>query len=649
MIEIINKDKLEPYIYKRVPKPTMTPKETGLYWGRELERIKYGYQNGDTFLPGTFYFLVQHITLVDRNEGFPIIPDAREGSLRLHQAWAENCANNRHTGVIKGRGFGLSAEGGAMANYYAITSPGSNSLITNKDQKGISQFFRAKVIEPYTRLDMDLASHKRRVNGKDQETNPYAPIQEIAKNSTQKEAYLRIGVKYKNPFTGEPDYGESQMICYETSQRVQSATAFSGLGGKFGFFDELPLHTRKKDLLYSSRECFRDPASGVFKGFLLWGGTCEDTLTEKDLAEFKTLIEKKDLIDTNILFMPYYMGKFLDKYGRPQIKIAKEWRDMEIEKAMKDPSGDALRKFIKNNPETLEEVLELGTGADWDQDVKELIQKQEKIVLASNIAHKPVSFEADSVGTVHAIIKPGSNTTITEDPKMGIEYTCLIDGTSTGSVFGASEGSKLSAQIVKGYDPVGRSYDVVCEYLERPKKLDEAFAHIIRMCDFYSQRSGKFQGIEAEAAQGMEEWMATTLINHHREGWITYRQDFSKKGWVDKSKVFQPITVPTRNYMYGQANTFFKKWIQGLTRLTVIQELLRPRADETFCHSRSAYLLLFIKYPLINEVEKSVSNKAKQTLIKTINAQGVMESKVVTISSPGSGGRGRGSLKFGPR
>lgn len=649
---IIDKTKPQPWIYLRKPKPqNMTPKEKSLYWGKEKEYMIEGYNGPDVCnplsdkgIPGTYYFLVQHALIHQRLTGKTIVPEARLGSLMLHTAFHENKKKNKHTGVIKGRGFGLSAEGGVLADYHAILNPGATCLMTSKEKKAIAQLFMNKVYFPYTRLDSDLVSYKKKIGGKEQLSNEHARIQEISKNNTASESYLRLGITYMDPVTKMEEYGESQILCLETTQTPSSATAFSGTGAIFGFYDELPLHKRKKALLHSSKECYRDSDTGDFAGFLLWGGTCEDELTPEDLLAFKELVEDKDIIDTEILFIPYTMSKYTVN-GHPDVARAEQWWNSEYEKYSKDKTGDALRKFIKNHPRTMDDIWDIASGNHFSEATIDAIKRQQDVMKTLIIPETPVTFVRGADGMVHSEIKLGSATTITEMPKPNIEYVCLIDGTSTGSVYGSTEGSELSAQIVKTYDPEGRCYDVVCEYLERPKKLDAAFKHIILMCDFYAQRSGRFDGVEAEAAQGMAEWMCTYLINAGKEHWITRSNDLSGKKFTDRTKAFQAINDKTKDFQYNMADQFFEKHVHGLTRKSVLNQLLEPREKDGVCHSRSAYLLLFCKYPFINQPPKS-KMILKKTAVNEIRPDGTFVTKIVTTSSSEGSIRGSQRLKY---
>ncbi len=331
-IKIIDKNKNCPILLHK-PKPLfITEYDRDKYWALEKKKWIEGIDG----IPGTLYHYIQEQWIKDRNSGQLLRPICRDSDLIIHERIAESRRKKRVLGIIKGRGAGLSSIGGALTNYFIRCYPGSTSLITSKEQSAISTFFTEKIMIPFNNYDSDI--------------RPTI----INKNETRSSVYLRAQVKFRKE-NDEVGIAESKVICRETTDKPSSATAFSGEGAIFGFYDELPLHKRRSELIKSSISCYRNSLTNEMDGFLLFGGSCEENLSNEDLAEFQTLVNDADMWNADILFIPFWMGKFMDKNGFSDEKKGMQWWEKEAEKLSKAEDKTLLVAHKKNNHTSNEE------------------------------------------------------------------------------------------------------------------------------------------------------------------------------------------------------------------------------------------------------------------------------------------------------
>lgn len=604
---------------------------------RWLDKERQYWIEGWNHLTGTHYHQLTQQKIKDRITGKIIRPEGREGDMQIHEQCRDSRKANRNTGVIKGRGLGLSTIGGSMANCYSITNPGINSIITSKDNHAINQLFMQKILATFLTYDKDLVGEPKKSGAK--KYTGHQPIYEVARNVTKAQSYLRINVDYVDD--GRELSSESQIFCAETSANEMQANAFSGMGAYFGFYDELPLHKRKKALLSSSIECFRDPATKKLTGHLLWGGTVEDTVSDEMLIEFKKLVENKELWDVDLLFMPFWWTMFLEN-GRPNEKLAMEWWDSEMEKYKHDEG--AARAFRKNNPRSMDDVFDLVSTNAFEPDVAQSIKVQTDEVIKQNIPLNPVII---SGSTNEAKIVEGSKTKILEPPRPGVKYAALVDSVGTGTEFGAVEGSEYAAIIIKLYDPNGGSYSPVAYYLERPNTIEGAYWNTVRLCEHYEVKSGvPFDGIMAEGSLGTNEHFTNFLINNGFGRYIMLSRDLSGKGNTNTKKAFQVVNQHTIDFQYRQANVFLRKHIANIKLLPLLQDL--QKSYEENADMRSAWLMLFCAYPDINKAESIATAAPRRISVIMVDpVTGRRERKAITKTFGDTKVRAGQRLRFG--
>jgi len=605
-LTLIDKTKPPSPIYVRQPIPTFRSEyEKQKYYEENKKRCLEGYGE----LPGTLYdylqnhFIKHRITPVGHDPIEP--PIARIASLWIHQAFHKTRSENKFQGIIKARGIGLSSEFGAMANHFAKYYPGSTSLMTSKDQAGISVLFREKIYQPYLEMHKDLRAD------------------EISRNDTTQRCDLRVGVSHIG-VTGKQLYSISQISLRETSEKPKSPNNFSGQGAKYGFIDEFPLHPKKDELLNSAVECFRDPFTKELTGTLAWGGTCEDTMTNESITALQKMVANKKIWDCNILFVPYWWGMFLTN-GHPNQKKAEEWWDREYAKVEEDTAK--ARAFIRNNPRTLEDIFETVKGGRWEDETLEKIAIQKKEILKADVPLTVCNL-VDMGGTIHVDVTPKGSVVILEHPKPGIEYALCVDGIKTGTETGAEDGSSFGGVMVKIFDPESPPFMPVCLYKERPRTVEMGHMKLVNQVLYYN-KYGRFKTISAEANDTADSFV-TYLKKKDLLKYCLKRVDLSGKGYSNTNKIFNFRGAETIRFQYELANIFLRKFITSIQMMPLIDEMLTGKDENA--DLLDAWLQFFIAFPNFDEPPPTPRLMPKRTITTiTFDANGRTVYKDVPI------------------
>lgn len=571
-------------IWEYKPVPTFkTSLEQSRYWEDQKKLWLEGYED----IPGTLIYKTQMYEGKNRITGQSFRPKARFADLMVHQFLRDCKRDYVVSGIVKPRGYGFSTDMGAITQYYGRVYPGSKALITAKDQKAIGELFTNKIMYGINRMHPDMR-----------------PSQ-VNKNETQSKCY------YKGAYLVKGEYGEevaeSEILCYETSEKPDSVTNFSGNGAIVGLYDEFPLHKRKEGLLRSSIECFMDPVTKQTTGHLIWGGTCEDTLTSQELAEFERLINMSELWNTRLLFIPFWWQMFLDEAGFPDKERAEEWWEIEYSKQLKkDDAGASARAFMKNNPRSLDDIFELASASMWEDDVAEIIKSQRKDVIHNPIAHRTGRIY---VKDEQPVMNFGQGPfTVIEDPKPGIDYYTVVDGTATGVESAGVEGSNVAALTIKGFDPAGGSWMPVALYFERPKNIETSYFNIMYQSQHYDKYGG-FKGIMAEANASTGDHFSTFLKAKGKGKWVMKRRDLSGKGYSKTDKPFQYVNDVVREFQIRCANIFIRNHSKALQLMPLLDQLLLPSNDNA--DIRDAWFMFFIIFP---DVDKKSANRERKKI-----------------------------------
>lgn len=609
---IIDHTKPSAPIWEYTPVPVFkTTVEKQRYWDKQNKLWVEGYAD----IPGTLIFKTQECVCKHRITGQPFRPQARYADLMIHQFIDQQRKRKaKSANIIKPRGIGLSTDFGCLSNYFMRVFPGSTSLITSKDQKGIGTLFSEKIKYTYEKLHPDIR-----------------PLL-INKNETRDKCFLKTAILLEND-----NIAESRVLCSETSEKPKSPTNFSGEGAIAGMYDEFPLHPRKQELLKSSSECYRDPATGEMVGILIAGGTVEDTLSGNDFNEFAKYIH--DLDPEDLLFLPFWMNKFVDANGYPDKEKAQIWWEQELETLTKKNDVEGIIAFKKNQPSCREDIFALAQNTFWEEDVDDKLRKHRDQIVLNCFPHKrgklleiggQVSFEPIRSGTNFSMTDLHQPpVTIIEECKPNVEYYLLVDGTGTGLETGEKEGSFVAGVILKGYDPEGDSFGTPACYFERPRTVEASYINLINLASYYNKYNN-FKGIEAEANIGTGDHFSTFLKNKGLWHWVIKRKDLSGKGYTNTSKPFQAVNDVVRDYQVRCANVFLRKYIQHIKLIPLLNSLILPKGENA--DLRDAWLMMFILFPNVDaNTPKEKVKKAYRKPEYYKDSQGAVRIRWVTV------------------
>lgn len=606
-VTIIDKIKAKAPIYVYEPPPIFKTKlDEQRYWEQEKQRWVEGYQG----MPGTFYYMVTQGWVKDRITGIVSRPEVRQVDLFIHQFIEEQRNKKRMGGIIKPRGVGFSTQIGILCNYFMRVYPGSTSIVTSKDQDGIQTIFKEKVMPVYENMPVSIKPDI------------------INKNDTKQMCYMRVQIPVQRD--GGVDYSESEIYLRETSETPKSPTNLSGKGAIFGAYDEFPLHPRRKDLLNSSIECYRNPKTKELDGFLLWGGTVEAALTSEQLVKFRSMVSDSTIWDCDILFIPFWMQMHLTN-GWADQKKAEEWWEREYDKLSKTSDKEALTAFIRNNPRSLDDIFESTEGSRWEDDVSELIKHQRKHVVNTKPDRVKGRF-IDYSNQVEFVPDSDGNVVIMEQPKPNVLYYEVVDGVATGTDTGASEatGSKVAGLIIKGFDPDGGSYKPVAMYLERPKTVEQSYINLVAMVKYYN-RYDSFKGIMAEANASTADHFATFINRVGLGKFIMYRKSLSGSRNGNQNKPFYYVNNEIRDYQMRQANPFLRKHIESIQLIELLDQMLMAKEENT--DVLDAWLMLFLALPPDYDAPPKLKKVERRRMVRVYsrNANGQLVAQWKTV------------------
>ncbi len=586
------------------PKIFKTTYEEEKYWASEQQK----YVEGVGSIPGSYYYFMQNCVVKDRVSGALVPPESREVDLLMHEFVALQRKNKRHGGILKGRGVGLSTQMGALCNYFIQINPGSNCLVTSKSQKGTKLIFEDKILPIYNNLHPSIQPVTLNIN------------------KTNQSSYIKLGTRVKSKIRiGETEVAESNIICSETSENPKSPQNFSGLGAIFGAMDEFALHPRREQLLDSSIECFRNTRTKENEGMILFGGTCEfaPELTGEKLLQFKTFIEDLHTWKADLLFIPYWMQMFTEENnGYPDKKRATEWWQKEWDALNKAKNPDKLTAFIRNNPPDLESIWDTADGDRWEHDTLELIKEQRRIVIDTKPPRAVGNFLDLNQGVEFRPTNQGKIIKL-EDPKPGLDYYTVVDGTGTGSETGNESGSNVAAIVIKGFDPAGGSYAPCCLYFERPKTVEQSYINICSMSKYY-ERVGNFVGIMAEGNSGVADHFSTYLKRVGLQRYIMYARDYANKKTTTRARTpWVYVTNHVRDYQMKEANPFIKRHYASINLLELLDQMLQPASANT--DILDAFLMLFLALPPdYDKPPKAKVARKRQIRVKERDANGFL-------------------------
>ena len=603
-------------IDKTVPLPPILTYHEKPVFKSTLEKQRYYYKqkelwiNGDGEIAGTLIHKTQEQKIKHRNTGVIFRPECRDVDLLIHSEIDKSRKAGEALVIIKGRGIGLSCEMGCLANYFMRVYAGSTSLFTSSEQSKISALFSEKVMTTFNNYDEDIRPTIKRLN------------------DTKNSVYLKAEVRSRDS-DGKEFTADSEIYCKQTADSDIDASGFSGKGAIFGAYDELFLHKRRHLLLKSSSSCYIEQGTGKVLGFLLAGGSVEETLTNEEIGQLQKLIEdvqkhgRLGTIPARLLFIPASWGKFMTN-GHSDHKKAEEWWEKEMEALSKLEDQSVARAFRMNNPMTLQDIFDLASGSYFEDDVIDKIKLTLETCKAEEVPHHVVMM-GDKVEASPA--KTGK-IFIVEHPKSNVDYFQTIDGVAAGSNSGQGD-SKVASIMWKGFDPNGGSYCPVAFYYEQPKSIEQSYVYSVNMCHYYNKFGG-FKKIAAEGNAATGDHLSTYLEKEGLKKWIMYRKDLSGKGHSNTKKFFQYVTNDVRDWQIKQFNMILRKYVHNFQSKTILRDYLKGIEDNADLRDSSLMCPVYLGADFDKIVEKPKPRTRQRPVIEMVNGKSRMVWKTYT-------------------
>ena len=558
MITIIDNIAPPAPFFTRKPKPTTfkTELDEKRYWEKEKQRWIEGY-NSD--INGMLYFYATQIWLKDRNTGELYYPTVRDADVFIFNELKRSMDEGESPFIIKGRGVGLSSIGMNLPYYFFRAYPNSTCIATSRDKKTLALLFTEKTMVAYDEMDEFIKPDL------------------INKNQTAGESFLATGYNYLD-VRGNVRYSQNKLFCRDTQESDKAATNFSGAGAIYGFADEAPLMVRFSKFFDSARECFIDHSKNRMVGLLLNGGTVEDTIKTEDVQRIQEVWENSKALRIRPIFIPATYGKHMTN-GHSDHKRAEEEILQRREELKNLP--DKLKAYIKNNPLTIDEIFDFAKGnSRWEEYTIERINIQAKH-LQSNPApiHKYKLTEFNGIVEAHPHNEGWLE--MLERPKENVKYVLGLDATqSTDTTSGSERKSKLSFYVMKGVDPQSDiQFAPVAKIVARPKDFDDIFNKCMLTLKYYNKFGlAKVTG-EGNATGNV--FAEKALKNPDTKKCVLKKRDLKAKGYVDTDKPFFYRNDDVKDWQYLTANTYFKKYVENVKFLSLLQDCQKPDSDNT--------------------------------------------------------------------
>lgn len=536
------------------PKPNFrTDLERQRWWQGEREKWEHGFGS----LSGMHYFYLTQCYIKSGTAGAHIRPKYRDCDEWIINSLHDSYWNCKGAiGLVKRRELGATSIGAGLLPMYSMRMfTGSTFGMTSCDQPRISKAFSDKTTVCLNEMDKEIA-----------------PVIE-RKNETKNATYLKLA--WNTVRDGKTITQFSDFYSKETADSDSAAKGFSGTRMRAAYFDEFPLHRRKKQLLSSSLPCFMEGMEQT--GFLLWSGTVEDGITNEQIFELQQLVNDAAFLNTKIIFAPAWWGLKMNGSGESDEKAGTEWVMKERERYDKLEDKSFLKAFIKNYPLTLDEIFEIGNSARFEDDVAEKIKEQYKIVISEKQPIQKCNI-IDMGSEVKKVFTEKGFTEILEDPRPNVSYYLNIDGVATGTKAGSETGSNVAGTIVKMFDTNGLIYAPVSIYSERPKTIEQSYISLVALAKYYNQHGG-LAGIMSEANAANADHFSTFLEKVGMGKYIINRQDLSGKGNSNTKKLFQYVTIDVRDFQMRQANIFLRKYISNIRMIPLLKDMMKSTSE----------------------------------------------------------------------
>lgn len=557
------------------------------YRERELQR----WIEGHAGLTGMHYFALQECHYLLKN-GSIIRPMWRDIDDLLFQDIDLSIKDGYMELVFKRRRFGLTSIGAGVApHWFARTQKSSLCRLTSADQPRLDALFAEKLMISQNEFHPDI---KGSVDSR--EGGTYRKGKEI-------------GIALPSFDThGRPTVKTSYISCRDTADTEDAAANFAGSGIIYAFIDEAALHKRLGTLLNSLEPALMTGFDR--EGFVLIGGSVEDTVKQSELLKLKELKNNAEIKNIRWFFVPGYMG--MEGYmtnGHSDIKGATERILQKREQLDKLPDKKDLRAYIRSYPLEVDELFEMGGEGFWEEPSLDIMNEVTKDLSEKKIFATPSKLiRMGEDLRVKAV--PESPILILEHPKPNVKYIFGVDSIGTGSgkkpklytqtdkdeksLFGLVNMKQLDMENENSTE-VKTSYTPILTYLDLPSKIQDAYDIVRDLVIYYNQYGSphnRMVSVMMEANMATSDHMGTYFESLGMDKFLMNRPDLSGKGNSNTSKLGTYVTVDVLDWQRKQANMIIQKYGYRYRMVNLVNELFLLGSKNT--DLGSAYLAALV-------------------------------------------------------
>lgn len=332
---ILNKVNPKAKILEWKPVPAFRTRYEADKYRAEMNKIYIeGLLDGE--IPGPLCHFIQEQQILNRTVGEMQRPVCRDVELMAFQKIRDAKKRGRNINFIVSRGSGAGGWGNSLLHYNMRFMPGVHQNYVTHDASMLSNFYSNKFLAVDRTYEDYYHMRVRNKNVKANEINYTGYVRGLWRSPMDAHEYLST-------------------VNFRKCSTLNSIEQFKSKGYIFGFYDQLALHPLKTDLLNNTIECYQDTMTKEMAGMIFTASTIEGFLDPVQLAEFRNIILAEERYKMDSVFIPFWMGSFLDENGWSDEKRAMEWHDRECNSRAHDPVQ--LRAFKKNFAKCLEDVF----------------------------------------------------------------------------------------------------------------------------------------------------------------------------------------------------------------------------------------------------------------------------------------------------
>jgi len=438
------------YKYAHIPPVFKTTLEAQRFWANERKKWIEGWRD----LTGRqYHFLTQGYIM--SGTGMVMKPLYRFDDRVTFEALTKSDTTFRDTAVVSGRGVGKTVLLSHDSIYNSHIKMGCRQLVTACDLGRLGKFFKDKIDDIVTNMDVEISPSFRGGGYSNKQGYP--------------ERELKYGIKIK----GQEKIVSSHIFGRQTSQSQNDVTNLSGSRGVRLTIEEPFLHAYLTKLLATGNELVSE--NGVRIGSILMAGTLEEESPQSAINELVNLLEVKDEIGMEVIFLPFHHGMNLRADGTSDVEQAiREWEET-AERFDKMEDKTFLLNHKKNRPRTIADVITLSTEGDLPPEAKANIDEQKLRIKSEKVKIDRIIF-----GKTEKKLSSEGKILILEHPVEGVEYIAGTDPIQMINT-GGTKGSKFVTIVM---NPI--TMQPVALYAERNLNEDIVVHNVVSLLEYYN-------------------------------------------------------------------------------------------------------------------------------------------------------------------